>query len=136
MHASVSWQGAANSRPAEGGQNRVPGADWVGRELGRAGLGAPSSLEGASHEQGSPEAGLGWGGAGRALFFSLTAVNFQWCCACVLSHSVVSDSATPWTVAGQAALSMGSSRKEDWRGCHASPGGLPHPGTEAVSPVL
>ena len=27
--------------------------------------------------------------------------------------------ATPWTVARQAALSMGSSRREYWRGCHA-----------------
>ena len=33
-----------------------------------------------------------------------------------LSHSVVSDSATPWTVAHQAPLSMGFSRREDWSG--------------------
>ena len=33
-----------------------------------------------------------------------------------LSHSVVSDSATPWTVAHQALLSMGFSKREDWSG--------------------
>ena len=32
--------------------------------------------------------------------------------------SVVSNSATLWTVAPQAPLSMGSSRQEDWSGCH------------------
>ena len=34
----------------------------------------------------------------------------------MLSHSVVSDSATPWAVARQAPLSMGFSRKEHWSG--------------------
>ena len=38
---------------------------------------------------------------------------------CVLSHSVVSNPATPWTVACQAPLSMGFSRQEYWSGCHA-----------------
>ena len=33
-------------------------------------------------------------------------------CVCVLSHSVMSDSAMPWTVALQAPLSMGFSRQE------------------------
>ena len=33
-----------------------------------------------------------------------------------LSHSVVSDSATPWTVAHQALLSMGFSKREVWSG--------------------
>ena len=32
------------------------------------------------------------------------------------SHSIVSNSATPWTVAHQASLSMGSSRQEYWSG--------------------
>ena len=32
------------------------------------------------------------------------------------SHQVVSDSATPWTVARQAPLSMGFSRQESWSG--------------------
>ena len=34
----------------------------------------------------------------------------------VLSHSVVSDSVTPWTVALQAPLSMGFYRQEYWSG--------------------
>ena len=33
-----------------------------------------------------------------------------------LSHSVISDSATPWTVAFQAPRSMGFSRQEYWSG--------------------
>ena len=36
------------------------------------------------------------------------------CYALVLSHSVMSNSATPWTVALQAPLSMGFSRQEYW----------------------
>ena len=39
---------------------------------------------------------------------------------CVLSHSVMSDSETPWTVAHQALLSMGDSPgKNTGVGCHA-----------------
>ena len=39
--------------------------------------------------------------------------------------------ATPWTVAGQAPLSMGFSRQEYWSGLpFPSPGDLPNPGTE------
>ena len=43
---------------------------------------------------------------------------------CVLSHSVVSDSLWPWTVALQTPLSMGFSRQEDWSGlpCPSSRG--------------
>ena len=37
-------------------------------------------------------------------------------CACVVP-SVMSDSATPWTMASQAPLSMGFSRQEYWSGC-------------------
>ena len=36
----------------------------------------------------------------------------------VLNHSVVPDSAIPWTVAHQAPLSMGSFRWEYWSSCH------------------
>ena len=54
-------------------------------------------------------------------------------CAC----SVVSDSATPWTVARQAPLSMGSSRPEYWSGLpFPPPGVLPDPGIEPRSPAL
>ena len=48
--------------------------------------------------------------------------------------SVVSDSATLWTVAGQAPLSVGFSSEEYWNGLLCPPpGDLPHPGTEPAS---
>ena len=48
--------------------------------------------------------------------------------------SVVSDSATPWTVAYQAPLSMGFSRQEYWSGLPCPPpGDLPDPRIEPVS---
>ena len=40
----------------------------------------------------------------------------QLCYHCALSHSVISDSATPWTVARQAPLSMGFFRQDYWSG--------------------
>ena len=46
----------------------------------------------------------------------------------------MSDSVTPWTVAHQAPLSMGSSRQGHWSGLPCPPpGDLPNPGTEPVS---
>ncbi|XP_055406656.1 arfaptin-1 isoform X11 [Bubalus kerabau] len=52
-------------------------------------------------------------------------------------HSVMSDSATPWTVTLQAAQSMGFSRQEYWSGLpFLSPGDLPDPGMKPRSPVL
>ena len=43
----------------------------------------------------------------------------------------------PWTVAHQAPLSMGFSRKEYWSGLpFPSPGDLPNPGIESGSPTL
>ena len=51
--------------------------------------------------------------------------------------SVMSDSATAWTVARQAPLSMEFSRQEYWRGQpFPSPGDFPDPGIELWSPVL
>ena len=45
--------------------------------------------------------------------------------------------ATPWTVAYQASLSMGFSRQEYWSGLpFPSPGDLPDPGIEPMSPAL
>ena len=45
--------------------------------------------------------------------------------------------ATPWTVACQAPLSMGFSRKEYWSGLSFPfPGDLSNPGIEAGSPAL
>ena len=67
--------------------------------------------------------------------------TYQWVRTCAaLSCSVVSDPATPWTVARQPRLSMGFSRQ----GCSSGlpclpPGGLPRPGiepTSAVAPAL
>ena len=52
---------------------------------------------------------------------------------CVLSRAVVSNSATPRTVARQAPLSMRFPRREYWSGLPFSPpGDLPDPGMEAV----
>ena len=49
----------------------------------------------------------------------------------------MSDSATPWTIARQAPLSMEFSRQEFWSGLpFPSPGDLPDPGIEPVSPTL
>ena len=46
-------------------------------------------------------------------------------------------SATPWTVAHRAPLSMGFSRQEYWRGLpFPPPGDLPDPGIKPVSPAL
>ena len=43
---------------------------------------------------------------------------------------------TPWTVARQAPLSMGFPRQENWSGLSfSSPGDLPNPGIEPMSPV-
>ena len=61
------------------------------------------------------------------------------CCIlfCVLSHSVVSDFATPWTVTRQAPLSMEFSRQVYWIGLPCPPpGNLPNPETEPRSPIL
>ena len=56
----------------------------------------------------------------------------------VLSHSVMSDSVTLWTVTCQAPLSSGFlSRQEYWSGLPLSPpGALPDPGIELESPEL
>ena len=46
-------------------------------------------------------------------------------------------SATPWTVARQAPLSMGFPRQEYWSGLpFPSPGDPPDPGIEPISPAL
>ena len=55
----------------------------------------------------------------------------------VKSLSHVQLSATPWTVARQALLSMGFSRREYWSGLpFPSPGDLPDPGVKPRSPTL
>ena len=56
---------------------------------------------------------------------------------CVLSHSVVFNSATLSTVAHQAPLSMEFSRQEYWSGLPClPPGDLPNPGIELTPPAL
>ena len=53
------------------------------------------------------------------------------------SCSIVSDSATPWSVAHQVSLYMEFSRQEYWRGLpFPSSGDLPRPGIEPRSPSL
>jgi len=48
----------------------------------------------------------------------------------------MSDSATPWTIAHQAPLTMGFSRQEYWSGLpFLSPGDLQDPGIRPRSPV-
>ena len=52
------------------------------------------------------------------------------------SHSVVSNSVTPWTAGLQAPLSLEFSRQEYWSGLpFPSPGYLPNPGSESSFPV-
>ena len=55
----------------------------------------------------------------------------------MFSHSVMSDSfATPWAVAHQAPLSMGFSKQVYWSVLlFSTPGDLPNPGIELVSPM-
>ena len=58
-------------------------------------------------------------------------------CMHMLSHSVVSNSVTPWTVACQAPLSMEFSRQEYWSTLPCPPlGVLPNPGIKSGSPAL
>ena len=57
----------------------------------------------------------------------------MYCVSCVLSS--VQLFVTPQTVAQQAPLSMGFSKQEYWRGLFPSPGDLPNPEIEPVSPV-
>ena len=54
-----------------------------------------------------------------------------------ISHSVMSTSATPWTIACQVLLSMEFSRQEYWSGLpFPSPRDLPDPEIEPRSPAL
>ena len=56
----------------------------------------------------------------------------------MFSHSIMSDSLrTPWTVVSQAPLFMGFSQQENyWGGLpFPSPGNLPNPGIELISPM-
>ena len=53
-----------------------------------------------------------------------------------VSHSVMSDSVTPWTITHQAIQFMGFSRQECWSGLpFPTSGDLPNPGIEPMSPA-
>ena len=55
----------------------------------------------------------------------------------LFSHSVTSNSATPWTVACQAPLSMRFPKQEYCTGLpFPPPGDLPNPGIDPTSPTL
>ena len=57
-------------------------------------------------------------------------------CCCLVANSCLT-LCDPWTVARQSSLSMGFSRQEYWNGLpFPSPGDLPDPEIEPVSPVL
>ena len=49
--------------------------------------------------------------------------EYECVCVCTLSHSALSDSATPWPVACQAPLLVGFSRQEYWSGLPFPPPG-------------
>ena len=54
-----------------------------------------------------------------------------------VSHSIVSNSVVPWTIARQAPLSMEFSREECWSWLpFPPPGDLPNPGMELWPPAL
>ena len=73
------------------------------------------------------------GGSWRPELLDLTAYSYP----CCFSGSVVSDSATPWTVAHQAPLSTGFSRQEYWSGLpFTSSEDFPNMGLNQVSPAL
>ena len=68
---------------------------------------------------------------------ALYSFNVLFLSMCVLSHPAVSDSATTWTAACQASLSMGHCRQEYWSGLpFPSLGDLPGPGIKPESPAL
>ena len=77
-----------------------------------------------------------WSSAETELFL-LTPASPEGGLCVYVSHSVVSNSVTPWTVAHQAPLSMEFSRQEYWSGFpFPFPKDLPDPGIEPRSPAL
>ena len=72
----------------------------------------------------------------RGLLWSIMLVYLLYWSTCVRAQSLsrVQLSATPWTVAHQAPLSMAFSRQAFWSGLPCPPPGhLPHPGVEPIS---
>ena len=67
---------------------------------------------------------------------SLRTENYLKVCVCVCVSLILSNSATPWTVACQAPLSREFSRQEYWSGLpFPSPVDLPNPGIKPKSPI-
>ena len=71
---------------------------------------------------------------GSCVLWVVVLIFFNWKSESV-SHSVMSSSATPWTVACQAPLSMGYSRQEYWRGLLFCFPDLSNRGIEPGSPA-
>ena len=68
---------------------------------------------------------------------SLRTENYLKGCVCVCVSLILSNSATPWTVACQAPLSREFSRQEYWSGLpFPSPVDLPNPGIKPRSTAL
>ena len=83
---------------------------------------------------------LAWGGQSIAVSASASVlpINIQgWFpLGLAVSHSVVSNSVTPWTVGHQGPLSMGFPGQEYWSGLlFPSPGDLPNPGIDQFSHI-
>ena len=93
------------------------------------------------HSGSQPRSVVSWSEApsGRTYSYNFSRVKdvHRIVYACVLSHSVVSNSLWPMDYSHQAALSKGFSRQESWKGLpFPFPGNLPDPGIEPGSPAL
>ena len=70
-------------------------------------------------------------------YFSVDVEHIRRSVCCCLVTVVSNSFLIPWTIAQQTSLSMGFHRQEYWSGLpFPSPGDLPDPGTEPISPVL
>ena len=132
MHPNVHWSfpGGAMGKnlPAKHRRrNRSAFDPWVGKSpWSRKWQCTPIFLPGKSHSQSSLVGYSPWGHpVGTHTMF--TAALFI-IIAKTVSHSVISDSVTPWTLALQAPLSMEFSRQECW-------GGLPFPSSGDLPPT-
>ena len=77
-----------------------------------------------------------WTGDGGGSKWKIAVLSgyYLYICVCVCICSVMSDSATSWTAAHEAPVSMGFPRQEYWSGLpFPTSGELPHPGIEPES---
>ena len=92
----------------------------------------PVFLPGKSQEQSS----LAGYSPGAAKSWTWVSAHTCTLCCCGVTKSNAQLFATPWTVACQPSLSMGSPRQEYWSGLSfPSPGDLPNSGIKPKSPV-